>query len=109
MAFVALDVAMEVVEHLGAVVERIEQRDRSLGDQVRRVASSVALNLAEGAKRTGKDRIHLFRIAHGSAAEVKTALRLAVAWRYVSASALEPSLVSLDRLGGLLHGLTRPR
>lgn len=107
MALVALDVALQTVEGMAEVVKRIAAKDRSLGDQVRRAATSVALNLAEGAERVGRDRVHAFRIASGSAAEVRAALRIAVAWGYVSADLMAATLVRLDRLGGLLFGLTR--
>jgi four helix bundle protein len=107
MAFVAIDVGMEMVRGLGAVVPRIEARDRSLADQVRRAASSVVLNIAEGAERRGKDRAHHFRIASGSAAELKVGLGIAEAWGYVPASALESTLARLQRLGGLIYGLQR--
>ena len=106
MGFVALEVALEVVEGLSPVVGRIEVRDRALADQIRRAATSVALNLAEGAERRGRDRTHAFRVASGSAAEVRAALRVAVAWGYTSAASLEAVRARLDRLGGLLYGLT---
>jgi four helix bundle protein len=106
MAFVALEVALEVIAGLSGVVKQIEGPDRALGDQVKRAASSVALNLAEGAERRGRDRAHSFRIASGSAAEVRAALRVAAAWGYLSADALEPLDAQLDRLAGLLWGLT---
>ena len=108
MAFVALEVALEMVKGLGETIRRIEARDRGLGDQVKRAASSVALNLAEGAERAGRDRKHAFRVASGSAAEVRAALRIAVAWGYVPAESLAVTQARLHRLGGLLYGLTRP-
>lgn len=43
--------------------------ESALKDQARRAADSVVLNLAEGCCREGKDRLHHFRIAAGSAAE----------------------------------------
>ena len=107
MAFVAMDVALEMVEGLGEVVRKVEARDRSLADQMKRAASSVVLNLAEGRERRGRDRGHLFRIASGSAAEVRAAVHLAIAWGYAPASDLETQLAVHDRLAGLLYGLTR--
>jgi four helix bundle protein len=87
------------------VLLRLQRRDKALADQARRAASSVLLNLEEGNQRTGGDRDHLFRIAAGSLAELRAALRIAIVWRHVE----EPvaALALLDRLGGLLYGLTR--
>ena len=67
----------------------------------------TALNISEGGERKGRDRMHHFRIASGSAAELQTGLGIAAAWGYVPRSALEPMQANLHRLGGLLYGLTR--
>ena len=107
MAFVALEVATELIGGLGEVVPRIETRDRSLADQIRRAASSIALNIAEGGERSGRDRKHCFRIASGSAEEVRAALGVAAAWGYTTTKALEPSYERLHRLRGLLYGLVK--
>jgi four helix bundle protein len=45
-----------------------------LRDQIERASLSVALNLAEGSGRKGKDRLHFFRIAMGSLKEVQACL-----------------------------------
>ena len=59
-----------------ALVRRVPIRLRCLADQVVRSASSVPANLAEGHGRFGRDRIHHWRIAYGSAKEVDSRLRL---------------------------------
>ena len=59
-----------------SLVSRVPSRLRSLADQVVRSASSVPANLSEGHGRSGRDRAHHYRIAHGSAKEVDTHLRL---------------------------------
>ena len=105
--FIAENVAVEIIFALKPVVETLERRDRSLADQARRAATSIALNVAEGGRRRGKDRVHLFRIAAGSAAELRVALRVAQAWGYVEASRLVQAQALLDRELGLLWGLTR--
>jgi four helix bundle protein len=90
-------------------VAEIARHDRDLADQIRRAASSTALNLAEGAKRTGKDQTHHYRIATGSAAEVRTALLVGAAWGHLDAerhAALEPLL---DRQAAILHRIAYPR
>jgi len=103
--FVAREVAEEMIEELRAPLGRLQAKDRALADQARRAATSVVLNLEEGNQRRGGDREHLLRIAAGSLAELRAALRIAVVWRYVE----EPvaALEIIDRLGGLLYGLAR--
>ena len=66
-----------------------------LQDQLRRAALSIALNLSEGSGRSGKDRVHLFRIAFGSCKEVQTCLLLA----------RHPLFKKADQLGGLIYRL----
>jgi four helix bundle protein len=78
--FEAYEVALELVAALRPVLVQLGRRDRDLADQMRRAAASVVLNLAEGARRTGRDRLHFYRIAAGSAAEVRAALAVARAW-----------------------------
>ena len=105
--FVAYQVSLELVEGLRAVVERLRRHDRELGDQLRRAATSVALNLAEGQRREGGDRVRFFRIASGSAGEVRATLEVARAWGWMVDD--EQILPILDRLLGLLWGVTRRR
>ena len=107
MNFIALDVSLQLIGSLREPVARLATHDSSLADQVRRAASSVALNLGEGRKRAGKDRKHCWRIAAGSAEEVRTALLVAGGWGYLEEGALGGPLALLDRLLGLLWGLAR--
>ena len=78
--FEALEVSLQLVRALRLPVIRLRRRNRSLSDQIRRAASSLPLNLAEGRRRSGGDRAHHWRIAAGSAEELRTALRVAIAW-----------------------------
>ena len=107
--FHAHDVAMEMAAALRPQLEGIARQDRSLADQLRRSASSVVLNLAEGARRTGKDRLHLYRVAAGSAAETRSGLELAGAWGYLDPIELKPVQVLLDRVLAMLWRLTHAR
>jgi len=78
-----------------------------LPDQIVDAASSIAANVEEGNRRTGRDRLYLFRVAAGSAAETRAHLRVALAWGWVDPNHIEPALKSLDRQLALLWGLTR--
>jgi four helix bundle protein len=109
MAFNAFTVAIDLVAALRAPVERIRRYDRDLADQIRRAASSVALNVSEGNQRVGRDRTHLFRVAAGSAAEVHAALTVACGRGYIGDEAVAPARGLLDRELAILWRLTHPR
>ena len=102
--FVAYEVSVELVHALKPVLPLIRECDADLERQARRAATSVCLNLAEGRRRIGKDRIHHFRIAAGSAAEVGAAIDVAIAWGYVDGQSVQPLVEKLLRL---TYGLTR--
>jgi len=105
--FRTLEVSLELVRSLRDVVRRLGSVDRDLASQIRRAASSVTLNLAEGNGRSGRDRHYCFRVAKGSVLEVQAGLRLAVAWGYLDEVHLEPSLALTGDLLGMLTGLLR--
>jgi four helix bundle protein len=107
--FIALQVSIEVISSLRPVVSALGRVDGALADQIRRAAGSAALNIAEGNKRNGKDRIHHFRIANGSAAEVRTALAVGAAWGHLDATKYDALDALLDRQAALLYRLINPR
>ena len=107
--FQVYEVAMETAAALRPVLEALKRLDRALEDQMRRAVASVVLNIAEGAQRTGKDRLQHYRIAAGSAAEVRSALGLAKAWGYAEVADLEAVDVLLDRVLAMLWRLTHGR
>jgi four helix bundle protein len=106
--FDAFEVALKVIEQLGAILDRIAARDPALAVQIRKAAGSIASNLAEGSARVGKDRMHHYRVSRGSALEVVAHLRVALAWRYVTDDQLIPVMTSLDRLLAMCWKLTGP-
>jgi four helix bundle protein len=109
LPFEAYDVALELAEALGPVMAKLNRQDTSLTSQMRRATASVALCLAEGARRSGKDRLHLYRVAAGSAAEVRAALLLARAWGWTDSMQLGSAEALLDRVLAMLWRLTHPR
>jgi four helix bundle protein len=94
---------------LAPIVPAIERNNRSLADQIFRAAASVPMNLAEGQRSQKGNQQKHYAIAHGSANEVKAALRVACAWGWIDRS--ERALVVMDRLLALLWRLThrKPR
>ena len=54
--FEVYEMSLKMVETMRPVHARIRQHDRELAVQVKRAASSVPANIAEGARRQGTDR-----------------------------------------------------
>ncbi len=106
MTFEALDIALETIRQLRDPLRMLARRDRDLGNQLRRSLSSMALTLAEGWRREGGDRTHLFRTAAGSAEESRAALRVADAFGYLSLERLKRPLEGLDRVLAITWRLT---
>ena len=71
-----LDLALRAAGTTIVLIESVPRKFKGLQDQVIRSASSVPANLAEGAGRAGRDRIHHYRIAYSSAKEVDVHLRI---------------------------------
>lgn len=106
MPFIALEVALELISNLREPLRRIRERSPSLADQIDAASESAALNLGEGRRRAGRDRAHLFRIAAGSADEVMTGLRIALARGQLEPEQLAEPIRVCDRLLALTWGLT---
>ena len=107
--FQAQIIAAEFIVAVRPLVLAIELRDRNLADQLRRSATSAALNVAEGNRRDGRDRASRFRIASGECAEAVAALQIAIAWEYVAEDAIATPLALADRLCAVLWRLRNPR
>jgi four helix bundle protein len=105
-SFVAYEVAIEIVESLRDLVATIRRHNAKIADQIVASASSISANVLEGNRRRGRDRLHLFRVAAGSADETRAHLRVAVAWGWLRRSEVERTMALIDRELGLLWGLT---
>ena len=106
MPFHVYDRSLELIGQLAAIAATLERRDRDLANQLRRAATSVALNVAEGRRREGKDRPYHFRVAAGSAEETRACLQVAAAWGHIDAAVAAAPLATIDRLGAMLYRLT---
>jgi four helix bundle protein len=107
--FDAYDVSLALARALRPTSDRIARRDPDLARQLRRAAGSVVQCVSEGAERRGRYRLHLWRVAAGSAAEIGAVLDLAEAWGYATACDLADERRFLDRVRALLFRLTHPR
>src|SRR5580704_16344448 len=99
-------VMLRVLGRLRAVLTQIERHDKDLGNQLRRAASSVALNIAEGSGSHGGTRLARYRTALGSARETGACLEVAVALGYVE-SVEEELHGQLDEVRAMLAMLVR--
>jgi four helix bundle protein len=75
---IAHEKALEAAGDATTLVMRVPALLKPIADQVIRSASSVPANLAEGQGRSGRDRLHFWRIAYASAKEVDSHMRLLV-------------------------------
>lgn len=106
MALRIYPVALNMVRSLRPLLDRLSTRDPNLADQLRRAATSVPLNLHEGAYSQGRNTRARFHTALGSAAEVRACLDVAEALGYVDA--VDAGLRdTLDRIIATLHRLSR--
>ena len=105
---IAHEKALEAAGIAITLVMRVPAPLRSIADQVIRSASSVAANLAEGHGRTGRDRLHYWRIAYASAKEVDSHLRLLVQGGVVNGSKADEALSTFDEVRAITWCLLNP-
>ena len=100
--------ALEAAGAALLLVKRVPAPLRSLADQVIRAASSVPANLAEGHGRFGRDRLHHWRIAYGSAKEVDSHLRLLAHAGAIDVGPASDVLQLLDEVRAMTWRLLHP-
>lgn len=77
----------------------------AITNQLRRAASSISANIAEGfGRKTNKDKIHFYTIAYGSLLEVRNFLYLSNRLSYLSAVDLEGLLQKCTSCQKLING-----
>ena len=105
---IALDAAVAAAGAAIRLVMRVPAPLKPIADQVIRSASSVPANLAEGHGRSGRDRLHHWRIAYASAKEVDTHLRLLHHCGMVESARIERTLASFDEVRAMTWRLLHP-
>ena len=101
--------ALEAAGIAISLVLRVPSPLKSIADQVIRSASSVPANLSEGHGRTGRDRMHHWRIAYGSAKEVDTHIRLLVHTDAIDSSRAREALKLFDDVRAMTWRLLHPK
>jgi four helix bundle protein len=74
--------------------------------QLRRSASSIPVNIAEGHGRgTRKDHLHFLAVANGSLMETETTLMLAIRLKYLSNGEVRSAMSLMTEIGKMLSVL----
>jgi four helix bundle protein len=100
------NVALMLITALRPIVERLRQRDRDQALQLKKAANSILANVGEGARRQGRDRLHHYTIAAGSAGEVRVQIEAAMAWGDLDQNLTTNALGLLDRVLAMLWRMT---
>lgn len=83
-------------------------KDYGLRDQIRRAAVSIMLNIAEGfARKTNKEFNQFLVIAHGSSAEVQSALYVALDQGYMTSSEFDTLYRLADEVSRMIMAFSR--
>lgn len=96
-------IALEFVAHVGEVLERFPTERHALADQLGRAATSVVLNIAEGAGEFSRaEKARFYRMAKRSATECAAALDVCRVWKVVESKSLDVGREMLLRVVAML-------
>ena len=100
-------VARQLVKDIYLLQNKFPKEERyALGDQVRRAATSITANLAEGSGRQSiKEKIHFIEIAFGSMTEVFCELQTACDLNYIKEEQLNELRPQFEEVAKMLSGL----
>ena len=109
-SFEKLDVyqkARKLIKDIYLLQNEFPKEERyALGDQVRRAATSIAANLAEGSGRQSiREKIHFVEIAFGSMTEVFCELQTACDLGYIKEEQLDALRHQFTDIAKMLSGL----
>lgn len=109
-SFDKLDVyqkARKLIKDIYLLQNEFPKEERyALGDQVRRAATSIAANLAEGSGRQSiREKIHFVEIAFGSMTEVFCELQTACDLGYIKEEQLDALRPQFTDMAKMLSGL----
>jgi four helix bundle protein len=106
---IATEKAIQAAAATISLVKGVPAPLKTIADQAVRSAASVPAKLAEGHGRSGRDRIHHWRIAYASAKEVDTHLRLLVGAQAIQGENADRALQLFDEVRAMSWRLLHPR
>ncbi|MCZ7682791.1 MAG: four helix bundle protein [Sandaracinaceae bacterium] len=92
---------MDAMPAIRQLVVAIAKHDRNLADEAKRAATSVISNHAEADGVRGGHRRERIQTAQGSLTELRSQLKLAAAWGYVSREQVDRVDAHLDRVAAM--------
>ena len=100
-------VARQLVKDIYLLQNKFPKEERyALGDQVRRSATSITANLAEGSGRQSlKEKVHFIEIAFGSMTEAFCELQTACDLDYIQTEQLDALRPQFENVAKMLSGL----
>lgn len=103
----AWQTAMDLIEEIYSLTTEFPKAEQyGLSSQLKKAASSIAANIAEGFGRyTYPDKANKFTIARGECTEVDAFLKIAIRVRITSAQRVQKALLLSKSTGKLLSGL----
>ncbi|MEO6695076.1 MAG: four helix bundle protein [Ignavibacteria bacterium] len=101
--------ARNVVKEIYSITsEGLFNRDFPLKDQIRRAAISIMLNIAEGfGRRTHKEFQQFLFFAHGSIAEVQSALYISLDVNYIAKEVFDNLYNKCTEISKIISGLIK--
>ena len=101
------DVARKLIKDVYLLQNQFPKEERfALGDQIRRAATSITANLAEGSGRKSvKEKVHFIEIAFGSMTEVFCELQTACDLGYIKTEQLDALRPQFTDVAKMLSGL----
>lgn len=98
-------VTLQLISRCQPHRHRLKRLGRRMETQLNCALASTLQNLAEGMRRTGKDRAYLLGVALGSCDEVRAILEAAVAFGVLPASEQQRVDALADRVCAMLYRL----
>ena len=101
--------AMDIAEECFGLMRSFPREEMfGMVSQIRRAASSIAANIAEGYGRdSSRTYVHFLRVAQGSLKELETHLILSDRVKLAPAEAIQSVLEKCDVLGRMLRSLIK--
>jgi four helix bundle protein len=98
--------AVRFAEAVHSLLAELPRGQADLANQLQRAATSIVLNIAEGAgEYSRKEKTRFYRIARRSANECSATLDLCAAFRVANAQSLATARELVDGIGAMLTGL----